>query len=97
MVRDGLFLIGLAATFVIQLIEGAGIVTRPDNPGDVSTIAILVVVCFLIGIARAWELIGGPSMGITREVAALARRPGHGHGHGDRGSDAPGEGQPPPS
>jgi hypothetical protein len=90
-VRDGLFLIGLAATFVIQLIEGANIVAQPVNPGDVNTIAVLVVVCFLIGIARAWELIGGPSMGITREVAALAHRPGH----GEHRADVPEEGRPP--
>ena len=28
---------------------------------------------FLIGIARAWELIGGPSIGFAHEVVAIAR------------------------
>jgi hypothetical protein len=36
-------------------------------------IGIAAMICFLIGIARAWELIGGPSIGITQEVAALVR------------------------
>jgi hypothetical protein len=70
-VRDGLFLIGLAATFVIQLIAGSDVIARPADAGSVDTIAILVVVCFLVGIGRGWELIGGPSIGITREVTAL--------------------------
>jgi len=90
-VRDGLFLIGLAATFVIQLIEGLELAAQPTNSGAVDDIAILVVVCFLIGIARSWELIGGPSIGLTREVTALARDRGRG-GHGE---DTPDGGQPP--
>ena len=72
-IYDALFLIGLAATFVIQLIEAADVIAHPADAGTVDTLAALVVVCFLIGIGRAWELIGGPSIGITREVTALVR------------------------
>jgi hypothetical protein len=39
-------------------------------------------------ISRAWELIGGPSIGIAHEVTALVR-------HQD-GAEGPQEGQPPP-
>ena len=84
-VRDALFLLILAVVFVYQLIEGIGVSADPGNSGDVDTIAILVVCCFLIGIARAWEIIGGPSIGITHEVTALVR----GHDRGDEPSSAP--------
>jgi hypothetical protein len=89
-VRDAVFLLGLVATFVIQLIQGVEVIVQPANSGDVNTIAILVIVCFLIGIARAWELIGGPSIGLRKEVTALVRD----HNHE---LAAPEDGPPPPS
>jgi hypothetical protein len=70
---DVVFLAGLVITFATQLSQGAEVIARPGDGGAVSTIAVLVVVCFLIGIARAWELIGGPSIGITQEIRALVR------------------------
>jgi hypothetical protein len=81
-VPDALFLVGLAIVFVTQLIEGADVIAGHDVPGSVNTIAILVVVCFLIGIARSWELIGAPSIGITQEITALVRSR-------ERGADDP--------
>jgi len=90
-VRDGIFLVGLAVTWVIQLIKGTELISQPDDPGAVQTIAILVVVCFLIGIARSWELIGGPSIGFTHEVVAMVR--GHEPEQAEPGEGEPGEGE----
>jgi hypothetical protein len=87
-VRDELFLVGLAVTLVYQLILGWQVLAHPDDSGDVETIAILVVTCFLFGISRSWELIGGPTIGIRREVTALVRS------HGD---DANGREEHPPT
>ena len=72
-VRDALFLVGLAVTFVFQLIEGLVVIDRPGDASAVNTIAVLVVICFLIGIARAWELIGGPSIGLPHEIVEMIR------------------------
>jgi hypothetical protein len=72
-VRDALFLLGLVVIFVLQLVEGLAIIAHADDAGAVDTIAILVIVCFLGGIGRSWELIGGPQFGIGHEVTALVR------------------------
>jgi hypothetical protein len=88
---DLVFLFGLLVTLAVQLINGADVLARPGDSGAVYTIASLVIICFLIGIARAWELIGGPSIGFTREVTALVRDHHHGTGQGND----PGGGQAP--
>jgi len=85
---DGLFLVGLVVIFVYQLIEGLAVTAGQDVSGAVDTIAILVVICFLVGIGRAWELIGGPSIGLRQEVTALVRN------HGDTAD--PDQGHAPP-
>jgi hypothetical protein len=74
---DVVFLAGLLVTFVAQLLNGVHVLARPGDASAVDTIASLVIICFLIGIARSWELIGGPSIGITQEVTALVRSRHH--------------------
>lgn len=69
-----LFLVVLAAVFVAQFVEGlrlvsGGVVTS----GTQSTFAVLVMVSFVVGISRAWELVGGPSISPYRHLAELLR------------------------
>jgi hypothetical protein len=72
--RDLLFLVGLIVIFVIQLVEGWSVNAKPADSSGVDTIAFVVVICFLIGIARSWELIGGPGIGLRHEVTELVRQ-----------------------
>jgi hypothetical protein len=86
--RDALFLVGQAVAFIVQLTFGIELMQRPSNSGAANGVAILVVACFLIGISRAWELIGGPSIGITHEVVALVRSGGQaGNSHAAPGTE----------
>jgi hypothetical protein len=81
--RDATFLVGLVITFGFQFRSGLMAILHRHDARPVQTIAVLVIVCFLIGISRSWELIGGPSIGLGRELGAIARA------HGQDGDDEP--------
>ncbi len=74
--RDLSFLVGLVVVFVVQLIAGLTLDMHGGSRSSVQTICILVVVCCLIGIERAWELVGGPHFGIRRMRGARRRARG---------------------
>jgi hypothetical protein len=71
--RDTLFLVGLVAAFGLQVFFALRLISNARDVGAARGIAILVIVCFFIGIARAWELVGGPSIAISDELLAIAR------------------------
>jgi hypothetical protein len=71
--REALFLAGQTIAFVIQLIAGISAVDSGVDASATRAVAIIVIVSFLIGIARAWELIGGPEIGLFHELALLGR------------------------
>lgn len=75
--RESFFLAGFAIVFGVQLVTGIDLTQHEESVGDVRTIAILVVVCSLGGIARSWELIGGPQIGLRREVLSTVREHSH--------------------
>jgi hypothetical protein len=69
--RDFFFLVGLVVTFGLEVFFGIRLASRGHDPDAAETIAVLVIVCFLIGVARSWELVGGPSFGFFSEARAL--------------------------
>jgi hypothetical protein len=70
--RDGSFLLSLLVVFSIQLRSGIRM-DAVNGAIDPTTVSILVVVCFLIGISRAWALVGAPNIGLRSEVVATVR------------------------
>lgn len=71
--RNLTFLIAQLIVFGFQIFWGIELAMHPHHHDPADEIAILVIVSFLIGIYRAWELIGGPDVGFGHELRALVR------------------------
>ena len=75
-IRDATFLIGQLVVFALQIRYGLGLVANGHDTDAAQAIAILVVVCFLLGISRSWELVGGPSFTFLGQSFAFVRERG---------------------
>ena len=71
--------------FAYEAVVGVQLALHQHEDGYVSTLAVLTIVLFLVGIARAWQLIGARDTGIVSEMLASYRA-----------RSAPGGGTPPP-
>lgn len=76
--REIAFVAGFAALFAVQLSAALNL-NGGENSGALQTLGVVIVVCFLLGVARAWELIGGPRIGIGSELRGLGKNVGGGH------------------
>jgi len=85
--RDATFLIGQLVVFALQIRYALRLVANGHDTGAAHAIAVLLVVCFLLGISRSWELVGGPSFSFFGESFRLFRDRGD-HSDGDDRSGA---------
>lgn len=54
--------------FAYQAAVGIQLMGGAKDKGDVTTLAVLTIVLFIVGIARAWQLIGARDNGLVGEV-----------------------------
>jgi hypothetical protein len=74
----------LIAIFGSELVCGLVLMFHPDRGDPVSYISYALVTSLLVGIARAWELVGDRDTGIAASITELTR-----HRHGQPAADRP--------
>jgi hypothetical protein len=76
----------LLAIFGTELVNGAIVLSDQANRNAVQAISYAIVASLIVGVARAWELVGDRDTGIIASIAVLT---GHQHSLSDRYDDAP--------
>ena len=64
----------LLLIFGTELVTGIVLLASPDSTNPVEIISYALVASVLVGIARAWELVGDRDTGIFASIAVLAQR-----------------------
>lgn len=72
-VRAAVFVVGQGAVYVVELLRGLDLQRDPTDPAPLTAVAVLVVILFLLGIARAWEFVGAESPGLVRALVEVGR------------------------
>ncbi len=67
----------LGVLYILQLLNGIGLLQRPSDPSPVHAQALLVIIFFVIAIYRAWQMIGGQNTQLLALAADLLRERGN--------------------
>jgi hypothetical protein len=73
--RDLSFLVGQFAAFVVQFVAAISLDKNELSENGLQIVCVVVVICFLIGIERAWELVGGPHFSFGQALMGRRREP----------------------
>jgi hypothetical protein len=65
----------LLLIFGTELVAGLAVLADPASSVSLQAISYALITSLIVGIARAWEMIGGRDTGLTASIAALAGRP----------------------
>lgn len=66
----------LLAIFSTELVNGVIVLSNPGDRNSVQAISYAIVASLIVGVARAWELVGDRDTGIVASIAVLT---GHEH------------------
>ncbi len=69
-----LLIIGLVVVFGFQIVYGVLLIGHPDSSNDLSTVGNVLIASLLIGIGRAWEMVGSWDTGIVSSLRHLFGR-----------------------
>ena len=69
-------IVALLIVFVIQIVYGMMLIINPRQTGTLATIGYVLIASLLIGIGRAWELVGDWGTGLFASIGLLI---GHHH------------------
>jgi hypothetical protein len=62
---------GLVGVFGFQVFSGVRLIANPDRSGALVGLGDVLIVSLLIGIARAWELVGSWDTGLASSISVL--------------------------
>lgn len=68
---QAILIIGLVVVFGLQIVSGIQLIVSPHGTGDLATIGYVLVASLLIGIGRAWELVGDWDTGLFSSIGLL--------------------------
>jgi hypothetical protein len=69
-------IVALVIVFVFQIVYGIELIIKPHEAGNLATIGYVLIASLLIGIGRAWELVGDWDTGLFTSISLLI---GHRH------------------
>jgi hypothetical protein len=87
LVRGVVLVVGQGVLYAFELWDGLRLEAAPDDVAEVDNLALIVILLFAVGIARAWEFAGADNPSL---LAAIARVAGVA-GAGDREKPGPGD------